>query len=180
MSVRVRLTRVGSKKNPMWRVVVADQRSPRDGRIIESIGHYNPQTQPSTIVIDRERLQHWIELGAQPTNTVRKLMRAPDTVAQAEVTQEAVAPEPAAPGEPETEPDEAAAEASTEEGEAGTVPSPEAEGDAEPPAEGDTAPDGTAGPESDAGPSGAAVEPSGDDAPAAEAQPPDAEPGADS
>ena len=55
MSVRVRLTRVGSKKNPIWRVVVSDQRSPRDGRFIETIGHYNPQTEPSTIVIDEER-----------------------------------------------------------------------------------------------------------------------------
>jgi small subunit ribosomal protein S16 len=63
----------------VWRVVVADQRSPRDGRIIESIGHYNPQTEPSTIVIDRARLDHWIERGAQPTNTIRKLMRAPNT-----------------------------------------------------------------------------------------------------
>ena len=60
-------------------MVVADQRSPRDGRFIETIGHYNPQTQPSTIVIDRERLDHWLELGAQPTNTVRKLMRAENT-----------------------------------------------------------------------------------------------------
>ena len=76
MAVRVRLTRVGSKKNPIWRVVVADQRSPRDGRFIETIGHYNPQTHPSTIVIDHERLQHWVERGAQPTATVRKLMRA--------------------------------------------------------------------------------------------------------
>src|SRR5215218_5177255 len=76
MSVRVRLTRVGSKKNAIWRVVVADQRSPRDGRFIEMIGHYNPQTQPSQIVIDEERLQHWLERGAQPTNTVKKLMRA--------------------------------------------------------------------------------------------------------
>ena len=76
MSVRVRLTRVGSKKNPVWRVVVADQRAPRDGRVIERIGHYNPQTEPSTIKIDRERLDHWIARGAQPTNTVRKLMRA--------------------------------------------------------------------------------------------------------
>lgn len=73
---------MGSKKNPVWRVVVADQRSPRDGRIIESIGHYNPQTEPSTIVIDRERLDHWIEKGAQPTNTIRKLMRAENTPAR--------------------------------------------------------------------------------------------------
>jgi small subunit ribosomal protein S16 len=75
----VRLTRVGSKKNPIWRVVVADGRSPRDGRFIETIGHYNPQTEPSRIVIDRERLQHWLDRGAQPTNTVRKLMRAENT-----------------------------------------------------------------------------------------------------
>ena len=79
MAVRVRLTRVGSKKNPIWRVVVADGRSPRDGRSIETIGHYNPQTQPSRIVIDRERLQHWLDRGAQPSNTVRKLMRAENT-----------------------------------------------------------------------------------------------------
>src|SRR5919107_4740474 len=76
MSVRVRLTRVGSKKNPIWRVVVADQRSPRDGRFIETIGHYNPQTEPSTIRIDEERLQHWIARGAQPTGTVKQLVKA--------------------------------------------------------------------------------------------------------
>jgi small subunit ribosomal protein S16 len=76
MSVRVRLTRVGSKKNPIWRVVVSDQRSPRDGRFIETIGHYNPQTDPSTIVIDTERFQHWVSRGAQPTNTVKQLVKA--------------------------------------------------------------------------------------------------------
>jgi small subunit ribosomal protein S16 len=76
MSVRVRLTRVGSKKNPIWRVVVADQRSPRDGRFIETIGHYNPQTEPSTIRIDEERFEHWIARGAQPTGTVKQLMKA--------------------------------------------------------------------------------------------------------
>jgi small subunit ribosomal protein S16 len=76
MSVRVRLTRVGSKKNPIWRVVVADQRSPRDGRFIESIGRYNPQTNPSTIAIDEERLQHWLARGAQPTGTVKQLIKA--------------------------------------------------------------------------------------------------------
>ena len=76
MSVRVRLHRVGSKKNPIWRVVVADQRSPRDGRSIETIGHYNPQTEPSTIVIDQSRLDHWLSRGAQPTGTVRNLIKA--------------------------------------------------------------------------------------------------------
>lgn len=114
MSVRVRLTRVGSKKNPVWRVVVADQRSPRDGRIIESIGHYNPQTEPSTIVIDRERLDHWIEQGAQPTNTIRKLMRAPNTVAQSV--------KPANVPEPQDVPEPAPAEAAGVAAESGTEP----------------------------------------------------------
>jgi small subunit ribosomal protein S16 len=79
MSVRVRLTRVGGKKNPIWRVVVTDQRSPRDGRFIETIGHYNPRTEPSTIEIDDERMAHWLARGAQPTNTVKKLIKARQT-----------------------------------------------------------------------------------------------------
>ncbi len=74
MAVRVRLTRVGSKKNPIWRVVVADQRSPRDGRVIETIGHYNAQTEPSTIRLDEDRARHWLERGAQPSEQVRKLL----------------------------------------------------------------------------------------------------------
>ncbi len=75
MAVRLRLTRIGGKKDPVWRVVVADQRSPRDGRVIETVGHYNAQTDPSTIVLDEERIKSWIDRGAQPTDTVRKLMR---------------------------------------------------------------------------------------------------------
>ena len=75
MSVRLRLTRVGARKNPVWRVVVADQRSPRDGRVIETIGHYNAQTDPSTIVLDEERARSWLARGAQPSDTVRKLLR---------------------------------------------------------------------------------------------------------
>jgi small subunit ribosomal protein S16 len=67
---------VGGRKNPIWRVVVADQRSPRDGRVIETVGRYNAQVQPSEIVLDEERLRHWLSRGAQPTGTVRKLMRA--------------------------------------------------------------------------------------------------------
>ena len=81
---------MGSKKNPIWRIVVADQRSPRDGRFIEMIGHYNPQTEPSEIVIDDDRLQHWLAHGAQPTNTVKKLMKA-----KAKGTPEASVPAPA-------------------------------------------------------------------------------------
>ena len=103
MSVRVRLTRVGSKKNPIWRVVVSDQRSPRDGRFIETIGHYNPQTEPSTIVIDEERFQHWVSRGAQPTNTVKQLVRAQSKSAAAPVAvaEPEPAEAPAAVAEPE-------------------------------------------------------------------------------
>ena len=76
MAVRIRLTRVGARNNPMWRVVAADQRSPRDGRFIDVLGHYNPQTDPSTIVLDEQKLRGWIERGAQPSGTVKKLMKA--------------------------------------------------------------------------------------------------------
>jgi small subunit ribosomal protein S16 len=75
MSVRIRLTRIGARKDPVWRVVVADQRSPRDGRVIETVGHYNAQTDPSTIVLNEERIRAWLQRGAQPTQTVRKLMK---------------------------------------------------------------------------------------------------------
>jgi small subunit ribosomal protein S16 len=109
MSVRVRLTRVGSKKNPIWRVVVADQRSPRDGRFIEAIGHYNPQTEPSTILIDEERLRHWLERGAQPTGTVKQLMKARAKSGAADATTSAAAAPAAAASAPaEPAPDEPA------------------------------------------------------------------------
>jgi small subunit ribosomal protein S16 len=67
---------VGSRKNPIWRVVVADRRSPRDGRTIETIGQYNPQVEPSLIEIDADRARHWLEHGARPTRTVATLLRA--------------------------------------------------------------------------------------------------------
>ena len=76
MAVRMRLTRVGSKKNPVYRVVVADSRSPRDGKFIEIVGRYNPQTQPSTIEIDEAKVKDWISKGAQPTDSVKRLMKA--------------------------------------------------------------------------------------------------------
>jgi small subunit ribosomal protein S16 len=75
VAVRLRLTRVGGRKNPVWRVVAADQRSKRDGRVLETIGHYNAQTQPSTIVLDEERVRHWLARGAQPSETVSKLLK---------------------------------------------------------------------------------------------------------
>jgi small subunit ribosomal protein S16 len=71
----MRLTRVGGKKDPVWRVVVADARSPRDGRFIETIGRYNAQTDPSTIQLDEERARLWLDRGAQPSDAVRKLLR---------------------------------------------------------------------------------------------------------
>ena len=67
---------MGARKDPVWRVVVADQRSPRDGRFIETVGHYNPQTSPSTIRLDEERIRDWLAKGAQPTDQVRNLLRA--------------------------------------------------------------------------------------------------------
>jgi small subunit ribosomal protein S16 len=66
---------VGGKKDPIWRVVVADQRSPRDGRFIENVGQYNPQTDPSTITLDEDRVRAWLAKGARPTETVRKLLK---------------------------------------------------------------------------------------------------------
>jgi small subunit ribosomal protein S16 len=76
MAVKIRLTRVGSKKNPIYRVVVADSCSPRDGRFIEIVGRYNPQTEPSTIELDEAKVKDWIAKGAQPTEPVSRLMRA--------------------------------------------------------------------------------------------------------
>jgi small subunit ribosomal protein S16 len=76
MAAKIRLARVGSKKNPIYRVVVADSRSPRDGKFIEIVGRYNPQTQPSTIEIDEAKVKDWISKGAQPTDSVRRLMKA--------------------------------------------------------------------------------------------------------
>ena len=76
MAVKLRLTRVGSKKNPIYRVVAADSRSPRDGRFLEIVGRYNPQTDPSTIDLDEQKVKAWLEKGAQPTDSVRRLLKA--------------------------------------------------------------------------------------------------------
>jgi small subunit ribosomal protein S16 len=76
MATRIRLTRVGSKKNPIYRVVVADSRSPRDGRFIEIVGRYNPQTNPSTIDLDEDKVKDWLAKGAQPSDSVARLIKA--------------------------------------------------------------------------------------------------------
>jgi small subunit ribosomal protein S16 len=78
LAVQLRLTRVGSKKNPVYRIVAADSRSPRDGKFLEIVGRYNPQTDPSTIDFDEERIRHWLSKGAQPSNTVQRLLKAKD------------------------------------------------------------------------------------------------------
>lgn len=74
MAVKIRLKRMGAKKAPFYRVVVADSRSPRDGKIIEKIGSYDPMTNPSTIVIDKEKLATWTKNGAKPTESVKALI----------------------------------------------------------------------------------------------------------
>jgi small subunit ribosomal protein S16 len=145
MSVRLRLTRVGSKKNPIWRLVATDQRSPRDGRFIETLGHYNPQTEPSTIVIDQDRVEHWLARGAQPSETVRRLIRvhaagggAPsaDAIASSGGSAVAVAEPPAEQAASEQPPEgevEQPAPEGAEATEAAAEPAaPPADGEAEP------------------------------------------------
>lgn len=75
MAVKIRLKRIGAKKNPFYRVVVADSRYPRDGRFIEEIGTYNPVVEPAQVNIDAEKAQKWIKNGAQPTDTVKSLLK---------------------------------------------------------------------------------------------------------
>ena len=75
MAVKIRLKRMGAKKAPFYRIVVADSRYPRDGRFIEEIGYYNPTVSPSELKVDNDRAQAWIKTGAQPTETVRALLK---------------------------------------------------------------------------------------------------------
>ena len=91
MAVKIRLTRTGKKKQPSYRVVVADARSPRDGRYIEQIGRYHPLSDPSEVVIDNERAAYWLSVGAQPTEAVAKLLQISGA------TEAAAKPKPADP-----------------------------------------------------------------------------------
>ena len=75
MAVKIRLRRMGAKKAPFYRVIVADERSPRDGKFIDEIGYYNPLTNPAEVKIDAEKAQKWIDNGAQPTETVKSLLK---------------------------------------------------------------------------------------------------------
>ena len=80
--VKIRLRRTGAKKQPHYRVVVTDSRSPRDGRFIETIGHYNPRTEPPTVEIDIERALYWLSVGAQPSEAVRRMLDKMGVMAQ--------------------------------------------------------------------------------------------------
>lgn len=78
--VKIRLKRIGAKKSPFYRVVVADGRSPRDGKFIEEIGYYNPLTEPAEVKIDAEKATAWLAKGAQPTETVRSLLKKTEII----------------------------------------------------------------------------------------------------
>ncbi|MGI6123821.1 MAG: 30S ribosomal protein S16 [Acetivibrionales bacterium] len=75
MMVKIRLKRIGAKKKPFYRIIVADGRSPRDGKFIEQVGTYDPKTEPSAINVDAEKVKKWLSNGAQPTDTVKKLLK---------------------------------------------------------------------------------------------------------
>ena len=79
--IKLRLRRTGAKKRPSYRIVAAEHSSPRDGRFIEIIGHYNPLTEPATVVVNDERAKHWLSVGAQPTETVAGLLRRAGVIA---------------------------------------------------------------------------------------------------
>ena len=74
MAVKIRLRRMGAKKAPFYRIIVADSRSPRDGRFIEEVGYYNPMTNPADIKVEAEKVQKWLDNGAQPTETVKSIL----------------------------------------------------------------------------------------------------------
>jgi small subunit ribosomal protein S16 len=83
--VKIRLRRMGAKKQPTYRFVITDARSPRDGRFIEIVGHYNPRTDPKTIVVDEEKVKAWLAKGAQPSDPVRRLLAAKGLVERGHV-----------------------------------------------------------------------------------------------
>lgn len=87
MAVKIRMKRLGAKKKPFYRIVVADARAPRDGRFIEEIGYYNPVSEPKVFKVDEEKVQKWIKNGAKPTETVAKLLKTYLGQAKEEVTE---------------------------------------------------------------------------------------------
>jgi len=96
MPVKIRLRRMGAKKRPSYRVVVADSRSPRDGRFIETVGTYNPLTNPPTTTVKVDRVRHWLSHGAQPTEAVERILKWNGVVAPPSETPASATAEPAA------------------------------------------------------------------------------------
>lgn len=152
MAVKIRLKRMGAKKRPFYRIVVADARSPRDGRFIESVGYYDPLRDPKVVKLEDERIRHWMEIGARPSDAVRELLERAGMVP--------ATPRRARPGHPVGGPGAAAPDASPETAEAAeatgaavadaaepavavedAAPPAEPAADAEEPAEVDTVPD---------------------------------------
>lgn len=161
MAVKMRLKRMGKKKQPTYRVVVADSRAPRDGRIIELLGRYDPRQEPSLVEIDNERAQYWLSTGAQPTDRVRKLLEISGAVARAKVSRSGVyrleddAHPPAAEESPPESPESPESQENQEEQESGEIPqatgeeSPEAASDAPDAPVDDQAPDPAPSPEAE-------------------------------
>ena len=85
--VKIRLRRMGAKKQPTYRFVVSDARSPRDGRFIEIVGHYNPRTEPKTVVINEEKIKEWLSKGAQPSDPVRRLLAERGLVERGQISE---------------------------------------------------------------------------------------------
>ena len=103
--VKIRLRRVGATKRPMYRIVAADSRAPRDGRFLETLGHYHPLTKPATVVVNQERLDHWLSHGAQPTDVVQRLIKhAAEAAVPATATPETKAPAARTPRRTRAEP----------------------------------------------------------------------------
>ncbi|MBA7677274.1 hypothetical protein ES703_85526 [subsurface metagenome] len=128
--VKIRLRRVGSKKKPSYRLVVADSRAPRDGAFIDILGHYNPLTDPETVVIDEDKARHWLEKGAQPTDTAARLLAKAGIIEEPEARKEKIKAD--IETKPKTSKKKAKAgvteepEASKEEPEASTIEEPKA------------------------------------------------------
>ena len=89
MAVKIRMKRMGSKKQPFYRLVVADSRSPRDGRIIEQVGHYNPMNEEKTLKIEEDKILKWLNTGAQPPETVKRLLKAEGVLEKFEASKKA-------------------------------------------------------------------------------------------
>ena len=139
MAVKIRLKRIGAKKNPFYRIVVADARYPRDGRFIEQIGTYDPMTNPAKVTVDGGRALEWMKNGAQPTDTVRSLLKTSGALekARSEAAAAAVAAEAEAAGDAGAA--GGAVETGAAAGEAANEAAGEAEGEAEGGAEGGAA-----------------------------------------